>query len=324
MRKILGLASVLVLLCLVALTLARFLTTGLRWPILLAAFSSYALPGFVLVLAGCALVARRARRRGLLGLVATVAVLGLVVQVWAVAPLFIGGAAGRPDLTVMTANLEFGRGDAVSVVRTVAAERVDVLVLEEVTPVAEQRLSTAGLTELLPHQAGTPVDSAAGTMVFSRYRLGTDHGLSLGNGGLDVDVGAPQPFRLLAVHTAQPVTAPRPWLADLDTVRDRAAAGVERGPDDRGGGLQRVPGPPAPAGNSRRGAARRGRAGGVGVAAHLAHPLERELDEAVRRPRPRAREPGVRRVAHPDGRGAADGPPRPGGTAADSSLRKGQ
>ncbi len=230
MRRILGLASTLVLRGLVALTLARFVTTGSRWPILLATFSSYALPGFGLVLVGCALAARRARRRGWIGLVAGLSALGLVVQVWAVVPRFVGGSSDRSDLTVMTANLEFGRGDPVTVVRTVAAEHVDVLVLAEVTPDSLQRLGAAGLTELLPHRAGTPATSASGTMVFSRYRLGTDHGLFLGNGGLDLAVDAPQPLRLLAVHTAQPVGAPRPWLADLATVRDRAAAAVAQGP----------------------------------------------------------------------------------------------
>lgn len=87
MRKILGLATVLVSLGSVALTLARFVTTGSRLPILLAAFSSYALVGFV---------------------------------------------------------------------------------LEEVTPDAGSRLVAAGLTQLLPHQAGRPSTSVSGAMVFSR------------------------------------------------------------------------------------------------------------------------------------------------------------
>ncbi len=35
---------------------------------------------------------------------------------------------------------------------------------------------------------------------------------------------------LLAVHTSQPVVAPRPWLADMDRVRERAALAVAQGP----------------------------------------------------------------------------------------------
>lgn len=230
MRRILGLVTALVLTGLVVLTVLRFPHTGLGPAVQLASFSSYAAVGFVVILLGCALALRGAARRGWVALVAGVAVIGLVVQGWAVVPLYVGGGSGVPDLTVMTANLEFGRGDAVTVVRTVAAEGVDVLVLEEVTPRELPKLVAAGLTELLPHQLGTPVPSAAGTMVFSRFRLGEATPFSLGNGGLDVEVEAPELFRLLAVHTSQPVVAPRPWLADMEAVRERAAVSVKEGP----------------------------------------------------------------------------------------------
>ncbi|MCW2761814.1 MAG: hypothetical protein JWR85_2015, partial [Marmoricola sp.] len=156
--------------------------------------------------------------------------LGLVVQGLALAPLYDGGSAGRADLTVMTANLEFGRGDAVTVVRTVASEKVDVLVLEEVNPRALNSLRTAGLAELLPHQLGEARWDASGTMVFSRHPLDTPRPFRLGNTGLDVRVRAPQPFRLLAVHAAQPVGWPKPWANDMRAVLQRSASTVDQGP----------------------------------------------------------------------------------------------
>lgn len=230
MRRIPGLLTALVLTGLVVLTALRFLHTGFGPAVQLASFSSYAVVGFGVVLLGCALALRGATRTRWTVLAAAVAVVGLVVQGWAVLPLYVGGASGRSDLTVMTSNLEFGRGDAVTVVRTVAADGVDVLVLEEVSPQALSKLLGAGLTDVLPHQLGTPVASAAGTMVFSRFTLGGTTAFTLGNGGLDTMVGAPEPFRLLAVHTSQPVVAPRPWLADMDRVRERAALAVAQGP----------------------------------------------------------------------------------------------
>lgn len=238
MRKILGrLAALtpalvlgLVLVGLAAMTAARFVSTGIRIPILLASFSSYAVLGFLVVLVCCAVAVRGATRRSWVVVTAILAALGLVVQLWSLVPVFTGGGAGKPDLTVMTSNLEFGRGDAVTVVRTVAAQQVDVLVLEEVTPTALSALGTAGIAELLPHRLGVPVETAAGTMVFSRYPLESPRPFELGNVGLDVRVAAPQPFRLLAVHTAQPVGWPKPWFTDMERVRRRTDSVIGNGP----------------------------------------------------------------------------------------------
>jgi len=231
MRKLVGVVLALVLVALTVLTVMRFLNTAMRLPVLMASFSSYAAPGFLLVLLGCLFAIRRPPRSRWLVIAASVAAVGLAVQSWMLVPLFVGGdEQRRSDLTVMTSNLQFGRGDTTAVVRGVAAEEVDLLVLTEVTPAGLARLLDAGLTELLPHQSGQPARTAAGTMVFSRYPLTTPRRLVLGNGGVDVRVAAPEPFRLLAVHASYPLQGPRPWLADLETVRERTAAAVDGGP----------------------------------------------------------------------------------------------
>jgi endonuclease/exonuclease/phosphatase (EEP) superfamily protein YafD len=230
MRKLVLLVTGLVLLGLGLLTVARFLDTGARWLILLASFSPYAVLGFLVVLLGSALAVRSARRRRWVVLTAVLAALGLAVQGWVLAPLFVGGATGRSDVTVLTSNLEFGRGDAATVVRTVASDGVDVLVLEEVTPEGLSSLLSAGLADLLPNRRGTAVDGAAGTMVFSRYGLGTERPFEIGNGGVDVQVAAPEPFRLLAVHPVQPIMETSGWVRDLVAIRDRAELAVGRGP----------------------------------------------------------------------------------------------
>jgi endonuclease/exonuclease/phosphatase family metal-dependent hydrolase len=230
MRRILGLVAALVLVGLVGLTVARFVHTEVRWLILLASFSPYAVIGAVVLLLGCLIALRGVRRRAWMAVAAAVALVCLVVQAWSQLPLFVGGAQGKPDLTVMTSNLEYGQGDAATVVRAVAERNVDVLVLEEVTPASLPLLLAAGLGELLPNRLGVPARSASGTLVFSRYPLGASRPLKLGNVGLDVEVSAPLPFRLLAVHTAQPINRPSPWFTDMGTLRGRVGETVRRGP----------------------------------------------------------------------------------------------
>jgi endonuclease/exonuclease/phosphatase family metal-dependent hydrolase len=122
-------------------------------------------------------------------------------------------------------------------VRTVASRHVDVLVLQEVTPTEATALDRTGVFESLPHHVGRPTPGPRGTMVFSRYPLEELEPLTLGNGGLDVRVVAPRrpgslarSFRLLAVHTQQPVVGPGGWRRDLGTLRARAEQAVDEGP----------------------------------------------------------------------------------------------
>ena len=73
------------------------------------------------------------------------------------------GTRRSPDLIVMTANLLYGQADANALVREVRDRRVDVLVVEELTPSAVERLREAGLEQLLPSSVLAPASEAAGT-----------------------------------------------------------------------------------------------------------------------------------------------------------------
>jgi endonuclease/exonuclease/phosphatase (EEP) superfamily protein YafD len=90
-----------------------------------------------------------------------------------VAPLFLsrGVPSGPDDLVVMSANLEYGGGDAQTLVGAARQHRVDVLVLLEVTPAAVERLGVAGLNTLLPESVGRSSQDAAGTIVRSRLPM---------------------------------------------------------------------------------------------------------------------------------------------------------
>ncbi len=140
-------------------------------------------------------------------------------------------APGRHDFVVMSANLQFGAGDAQTVVAAARAHRVDVLVLVEVTPDALERLSAAGLDTLLPGSAGRSSTDSSGTIVRSRIPMTVvqpgpgeasprdTHELvvSLHPAGGDV--------LLRAVHSLAPAlsaaTVWRSGLADLQTWRER-------------------------------------------------------------------------------------------------------
>ncbi len=231
MRTLLGILVTLALMGLLFLTGARLVDWDWKPTILLASFSSYALLGYAVALVLCALLVRGARRRWLPVLGVLVAAVGIAAHAWWWAPqLTATDRAGGADLTVMSANLQFGRGDTVEVVRTVAESSVDVIVLQEVTASAEARLERAGLAALLPYRAGRPAEDASGTMVWSSYPLTDARPLALGNGGLDVRVGTSEPFRLLAVHTSMPLASSDGWSRDLRTLQVRAAASVKEGP----------------------------------------------------------------------------------------------
>lgn len=87
-------------------------------------------------------------------------------------PLYVGDdvPAGQP-LTVLTANLYFGRADPDALVRMVKAQHVDVLALEELTDAAVGRLRLAGLDALLPYTDLLAFRDADGSGIYSRYPL---------------------------------------------------------------------------------------------------------------------------------------------------------
>lgn len=163
----------------------------------------------------------RHRRLALAGVVPAVVVLVLLV-----APLRSQAVATSvEEMTVMSANLEYGQADAGQVVAAVRTRSAAVLVLAEVTPEAIGRLDAAGLTTLLPYAAGTADEGAAGTVIRSRYpltALGSDqqpHGAGPGLRSPLARVERPGgAFLVKAVHTLPPTAWPQWWVDDLATL----------------------------------------------------------------------------------------------------------
>ncbi|HET8593602.1 MAG TPA: endonuclease/exonuclease/phosphatase family protein [Intrasporangium sp.] len=187
---------------------------------------------FVVVGLGLLLVATLLLRRWWM----LVPVGACAVVAWAMAlPWFFAATVPGPaNLTVMSANLYYGRANADQVMAAVRAHEVDVLVLTEVTPDVIGRLDEAGLTRLLGHRAGEArPDTFTGTMIYSRLPMTVVSGTAspdveqtpslqpevvLTVDGQQVRVKAAHPMAPIAGETGQwraGLTALERWKRDL-------------------------------------------------------------------------------------------------------------
>jgi endonuclease/exonuclease/phosphatase (EEP) superfamily protein YafD len=109
-------------------------------------------------------------------------------------------------LRIMAINLFVGRADAGTVVRIAREQKVDVLVMPELTNPAEAALDEEGLAELLPNRVFDNDTSGSGTAVVSRFQLRQivlmDE-TTLAQPSMVVDMPGREDVQLTAVH-AQP------------------------------------------------------------------------------------------------------------------------
>ncbi len=208
---------------LVALFLAPALTlTGLRLSdppggvlIRMQSLAALALAPYAVVLVLLAAWSVRHRRQAWVVLVPLV---GMALHVHWLTPLYTG-ATPPPDpqatpWVVMTVNLHYGEGDADEVVQDALREKVDVLVLEEITPSALVALDRAGLSVLLPHHAGKPLADNAGTMLFAKGQVSDVVNEPTVFRSWLATVRTPDgPKLIFAVHPSPP-TARQAWVVD--------------------------------------------------------------------------------------------------------------
>ncbi|CAI9418572.1 endonuclease/exonuclease/phosphatase family protein [Nocardioides sp. T2.26MG-1] len=210
----------------VLVTTARLVEPGTGFWIQLEAFTPLCLVLYAaaLLVASARLVVRR-RRRSATTAVAVLAALGLGVHCWWFAPMVSGAnpppAEGAETLTVMTANIAQGDGDPFELVRVASRERVDLLVVEEITAAELADMERAGLDDLLPHRVGEPRSGSSATMVFARAELAAAEPTDTWLDGWVVTMGD---LVVVATHPQAP-TEPDLWRSDhaalLDVVRDR-------------------------------------------------------------------------------------------------------
>jgi endonuclease/exonuclease/phosphatase family metal-dependent hydrolase len=205
-------------------TLARWAGGDQRFPApLLAAAAPFAVPPVTAAVA----LALVGRRRWL----AVVPGALLVLHVAWLAPSLTSdngpAATGTPkssELTVMTANILYGQGDADALVREVRERGVDVLVVEELTPDAVQRLRVAGLEQLLPTPVLMAAAGAAGTGLWSRLpasALPVVTGTTFAMPRARVELPGGASVTVTAVHPYSPVddAAILKWDADMTALR---------------------------------------------------------------------------------------------------------
>ena len=216
------------------LTLVRVLQPGGGLAVRAVSFTPLALPLYLIALLLVLVRAFAARGSGTrpwtwtaLALVA-----GAAVHAWWLSPQFIGDAPaaeapGQP-LTVMTLNLKEGAADPPRVVETAAEQRVDVLVLEEITPAALRQLERYGIAQAFPYRVGEPAEARGGTMVLSAHRVSRPERLPTELGSWAAEVVSPQGvLRLYAVHVESPTLSNTRWGRDLSTLRRLAADDAE-------------------------------------------------------------------------------------------------
>ena len=186
---------------------------------------------FALVGLGCLGVALlRARRRGALAVLTTLAAVLLAGHVAVQAPLFVPDdrPATGPGFTLLSLNTYKGEADPDQVVAAAAA--ADVVVLVELTDDALTALDARGWRDRFPYAAGVYATTVSNTAVFSRFPL--DDSVQFGRGSFDqwvTQVAVPDagPVRLFGVHPCNPYCGGGRWTEEHTTLR-RA---VEAGPD---------------------------------------------------------------------------------------------
>ncbi|SDJ37111.1 Metal-dependent hydrolase, endonuclease/exonuclease/phosphatase family [Actinokineospora alba] len=135
---------------------------------------------------------------------------------------------------VMTANLLMGKADAPTVIRLARDAKVDVLVLQELTPQALNALDAAGLPGLLPHRVAQPAGGTSGTAILAKVPL---RQIVLVQGSFHdqpaavVDLSGNTDVEIVSVHAYPPVLneeGRRRWQADLEALPSSDSKGRPR------------------------------------------------------------------------------------------------
>jgi endonuclease/exonuclease/phosphatase (EEP) superfamily protein YafD len=112
-------------------------------------------------------------------------------------------AADGARLRIMSINLFVGRADPATVVRIARQQKIDVLVLVELTPQEDTALTKAGLADLLPNRVADSDTSGSGTAVVSRFplrQLVLMDQTTLAQPSMVVDLPGDDDVELTAVH----------------------------------------------------------------------------------------------------------------------------
>lgn len=159
-----------------------------------------------------------------------------LVLVGVTAPRALGSADRRDgvELRVMTVNLRVGGADAATIVRLVRDNRIDLLAVQEYTPVARDNLRAAGLDALLPYRLDDAEPLAVGSALFAWVPLQKGD-FSVAPGGFveataTLRLGGAAPIVVRSVHPCAPYTLAHQgcWRSGLDREPRAATGGAPR------------------------------------------------------------------------------------------------
>jgi endonuclease/exonuclease/phosphatase (EEP) superfamily protein YafD len=147
--------------------------------------------------------------------VTVVALAACVLPRWLTDSDPLAGAKG-PQLRVLSANVLAGVADAEEIVRLVTEEKVDVLVLQELTQEFVAKAEAAGLERELPHKAVYPLDGVIGSGIYSRQPLRAE-GMRMNKGGFGQARAELSGVLIESVHPRAPYDAEttRLWREDF-------------------------------------------------------------------------------------------------------------
>lgn len=207
-----------------------------RWPATMPVLLAAGTPLLILSAAVAPLVFAVLRR----WLPLAGAVVVLAAGVWTQGPLYLasGEPAPGPVVTVMQANVYYGKGDPVAITEQVRGSGIDVLAVEELTPAAVAALRSAGLESLLPYHHLQDREGAEGTGIWSKYPLRDARGFPDFNfQQLTATLTHPQagPVQIYALHPVPPTPRAAIWHQEMGKLRNILA--------------QRPPGPAIVAGD---------------------------------------------------------------------------
>jgi endonuclease/exonuclease/phosphatase (EEP) superfamily protein YafD len=138
-----------------------------------------------------------------------------------------GSGAGVLSLRVLSLNVLGGKADPAAVVREVERHRVDVLVVQELTPEMVDRLADAGLDTLVPFSHLDPGPGPNGTGLWARWPLAPlppVPGLVAAAPRARIEPVDGWPVTLTGVHPRAPLRRrARRWQRELAAIRSALA-----------------------------------------------------------------------------------------------------
>lgn len=191
----------------------------------LISYTPYVAATSLVVLAACLLMRRWAA--------AAVAGVAALLLITAVAPRLLGGdtyLSGRP-VSVMSANVLKGQGQAEQLLDMARERDVEILTVQELTPRIARDLDRLGIRKSFPHAVLDPKPGVSGGGVYSSYPASRlpDSYLEFTQARARIELPDAQPLDVTSVHPVPPTSsaAIEQWRAGLDSLPRPEAGGIQ-------------------------------------------------------------------------------------------------